>query len=154
MSLKIEFAKSSDMLDLFDLANDDVVRKNSFNQEKIDIENHKKWFAQKLNDKNCIFYIARFNGEFCGYIRFDKDENNKFVTTIHLVDKFRGKGLGNLIIKEATAQINLQEKSIFLAFIKKENEGSLKSFLKAEYKIIDENCQKNGFKCYLLEYKK
>lgn len=154
MSFKIELAKSADMLDLFELANDDAVRKNSFNQEKIEIENHKKWFAEKLNDKNCVFYVARFNGEFCGYIRFDKAENNEFVVTIHLVEKFRGKGFGSLIIREATAQIITQKNPVCLAFVKKENEGSLQSFLKAGYKLIDENLEKNGFKCYLLEYRK
>ncbi len=152
MSLKIELAKSSDMLDLFELANDDDVRKNSFNQEKIEIENHKKWFFEKLNDKNCVFYIARIGGEFAGSVRFDRVQNDSCVAAVQLVKKFRGKGFGSLIIKEATTRIVDQKKYVCLAFIKKENEGSFKSFLKAGYRLIDENHEKSGFKCYLLEY--
>jgi len=49
--IKLRKATYEDCYLLFDWANDDAVRANSFNSEKIDIETHKKWLEDKLQDK-------------------------------------------------------------------------------------------------------
>ena len=42
--LQIRLANIDDMKNVFDLSNDDTVRKNSINQNKIEWEDHVKWF--------------------------------------------------------------------------------------------------------------
>lgn len=152
MSFKIELVQQSDMFDLFDLANDPVVRKNSFNQENITLENHKKWFVQKLSDTNCYFYILRQGSDFVGYVRFDKIEEVEFIITIHLHKNFRGKGFGAKIIALATQKILMVSNKISItAHIKKENEASYKSFIEAGYRLVDSNFIYNNISCYLLK---
>ena len=47
--------KAADLNLIFELSNQKTVRKWSFNKSKIDYENHKKWFKNILNKKNCFF---------------------------------------------------------------------------------------------------
>ena len=39
--------KQDDCLKIFEIANDDDVRQNSFNSDKIELEDHKKWFKNR-----------------------------------------------------------------------------------------------------------
>lgn len=153
----ISLAKESDVIDLFELANDFVVRQNSFNEEKIELENHKKWFLGKLRDTNCYFYIIRENADFVGFIRFDlekaKEKKDQFIVGIGIVEKYRGKGLASKIINDANLQLlDSRKNAKIIAHIKENNPSSLKAFLKANYKIIG-NSEKNNSPFYILEYR-
>lgn len=144
---EIKLATIEDMKDVFDLSNDDLVRANSFNQEKIEWKNHQKWFEQKLNDKNCIFYIFRgFQNTFLGYVRLDND-NEKWIITIHINPDFRCKGYGTNVLKNVV-ELNKDKKMI--AFVKENNLASYNSFLKAGFKLI-ELIKKDNEKIYKLE---
>lgn len=152
----ISLAKESDVLDLFELANDYVVRQNSFNSEKIELENHKKWFSMKLKDQNCYFYIIRENTDFVGFVRFDleniEEKKDQFIVGIGIVEKYRGRGLASKIIDDASLQLLSSRKNAqIIAHIKENNQSSLKAFLKANYKIIG-NSEKNNSPFYILEY--
>ncbi len=152
MLFKIELAKQSDMLDLFDLANDPLVRTNSFNQENLILKDHERWLAQKLSDKNCYFYILRQGIDFVGCVRFDKVGDSEFVIGIQLHKNFRGNGFGAKIIALATQKIYDVKKQILItAYIKKENKASYKSFVEAGYLFIDDNLFYKNNLCYLLQ---
>ncbi len=43
------------MKDVYELANDSVVRQNSFNSNEIKYDDHIKWYLNKINNKDCIF---------------------------------------------------------------------------------------------------
>ncbi len=136
-------ATLDDMKDVFDLSNDETVRKNSFNQDKISWEDHQAWFKNKLQDKNCLFYLFRTKKEndFCGYIRLDK-EDDVWVITIHISLKYRNKGLGCEFLNEI---INHNNDKKLQAFVKTENIGSYKMFLKCNFieveKFVLNNCE-------------
>ena len=105
------------------------------------------------------FFIirSRENNEFIGYVRFDKGpiclkNNSEYFITIHLKDKFRGKGLGREIIKETSYKVcNDYKISKVCAYVKEGNKGSLNSFLNGNYKIKNKEKVK-GFSCFKLEY--
>lgn len=50
--ISLHKAKLEDMMDVFNLANDPEVRKNSFSQKQINLEDHKIWFSKKICDQN------------------------------------------------------------------------------------------------------
>jgi len=155
MLFKIELAKLSDMIDLYKLANDKVVRRNSFNQEAIALEDHKKWFKEKLWDKNSYFYVVRQNNEFIGSIRYDRKEDDIFIVGVQIVEKYRGKGLATKIIALSAEQLfSIVGKDIkIIAYIKRENKSSAKAFASANYKLVNE-IQFKGFATYIFEYQK
>ena len=134
--IKITRATSDDMFDLFELANDPEVRKNSFNLEKIDIETHEKWFNNRVDNDDFLLLVARNGVNFIGSIRFEKDIDNKFIISIQIHKNFRGKGLG-------------KKNPIIIAKIKSNNLSSIKIFSDSNFKIIENN-QKEQF--IVLEY--
>lgn len=66
--------RKEDCLKIFEIANDDEVRKSSFNTESIELEDHKRWFNNILRDNSTKFYVLESNEEIIGQIRFDFDE--------------------------------------------------------------------------------
>ena len=146
--IKINKATINDMLDIFELANDEVVRRNSFNQEKINIDDHKEWFIKKINDPNCLFLIFKNHEEqFIGSVRFDLDKNylpNNYIISIQISKNFRGKNIANPILKQSIEEFHKVFKdSIIIAKIKNDNIASIKIFKKNNFIVISENKQEN-----------
>jgi|GEM_PF-646527 len=55
--LTYRYATISDSDLYFRWVNDDLVRKNSLNTEAISLENHNKWFSNKINNPNVFMYV-------------------------------------------------------------------------------------------------
>lgn len=123
--INIRFANAEDVKNVFELSNDDTVRQNSIHKEKICWEQHIKWYNDKINSNNSIFYIVEYQNDFAGYCRLDKD-NQEWIVTIHIVSKYRNIGLGTQVIQHIS-KINLDK--IILAYIKETNITSYKMFI-------------------------
>ena len=152
---QVKLAAEDDMMDVFKLSNDPVVRENSFSRDPIPIDEHIKWFKNKISTKACTFYIIRDKvGELIGYSRFDKElQADVLVLTIHLSSKYRGKGIGARIIKETSSMVlNAKECREVVAYVKEGNHISLRSFLKAGYKVSG-NGNINNNPCYKLTFR-
>ena len=156
MNFKLRKAKKDDLIQTFELFNDSLVRQNSFSKEQVSLNEHKIWFNDKLNDKDCIFYIAEtLDNKFIGQVRFDKqDSNNKsFIINISISSLYRNKGFGSTILQEVSKLVSNENKEYSIyAYIKKDNIVSVKSFAKAKYTIISEEII-NGSPCYYLKFK-
>lgn len=149
----IKLADENDLIDVYNLSNDTVVRNNSFNSETILFENHIKWYKNKINSLNSVFYIIRnIDQSFIGQVRFEKESNNNWIISISISDKYRGGGLGSKILKESINKFfeNHSPSKIF-AYIKKNNESSLKSFSKSLFSIVSEEII-NNIESYKLMY--
>lgn len=94
-------ANQSDEELLLDWSNDLKVRENSLSKAMIGLEEHKKWFKDKLGDvNNCMILImSNPNQEPVGSIRFEKHEDSWRLSFL-VVPKFRGKGYGLPIVEE------------------------------------------------------
>lgn len=139
----INKAQIEDMEDVFNLSNDEIVRENSFNREKIDWQNHKNWFKNKINDESCVFYIIRdVNKKLIAQVRFDKNGVDADIS-ISISPDFRGMGYGAKILK-LTSQKVVQENKIkkINAYVKMENKTSKIVFEKAGYALKEENSEK------------
>ena len=97
--LQIRLANIDDMKNVFDLSNDDTVRKNSINQNKIEWEDHVKWFRNRI-DKSHFYIVENKNKEFVAQVRFD--EQLESTISISITKNFRGKGLASEIIKQCS----------------------------------------------------
>ena len=145
--LLFKCACKDDARDIFDLANDPLVRKSSFNSSKISWDEHLCWFNKIISNTDFVLYVVRNeNNNFVGTVRFEKYQSEKkiFVIGVQLRKPFRGKGLGKLLILGATRRISEDlgvEKII--AYIKKENIISLKLFLKLGY-LVERDGIKNS----------
>ncbi len=143
-------AADTDMQQIFDWANDDVARKNSYQQGKISLEQHQLWFEKKLQDPDSYIYIFSVDGMPAGMVRFDV-VNSSAVVGILLDKNFRGMGLSaRFLMLAGTAFLEKREADI-LAYIKEENEASLKAFKKAGYQEIGKDVV-HGAQSRILKY--
>ena len=140
----IRLATINDMKKVFELSNDDVVRKNSTNQEKIKWEEHVKWYENRIKRTEEPFYIVEaLNKEFIAQVRLDK--KNEHTISISISKDFRGKGLASKIIKRCSEESGKKE---IVAFVKEKNIASQKAFVKAGYKF---NSKDDGYLKYILK---
>lgn len=131
--------KKDDCLKIFEIANDDEVRKFSFNSDKIPLENHKIWFNSILNNDSIKFYVLEYKNELIGQLRLDFDEEYP-VISISLNKKYRGLGLSKILLSKG---LDLVDDKV-IAYIKKENFRSISFFnsmgFKKESEVIIKNC--------------
>lgn len=124
-----------DCLNIFEIANDDEVRKNSFNSQKIKLEDHKNWFKKMLNDDSVEFFVLEYNGNIIGQLRFDFDEQYP-VISISLNKKYRGLGLSKYLLAKGMKYLGESDKIV--AYIKPENFKSISFFKSMGFKKDDE----------------
>lgn len=134
-----------DCLKIFEIANDDDVRNNSFNSEKIDLEDHKNWFKNILQENSTKFFVLEYDGDIIGQLRFDFEEIDP-VISISLNKKYRGLGLSKYLLSRGMEYLGNYTKVI--AYIKQDNLKSI-SFFKAmgfknDSEIVINDC--NAFK--------
>ncbi len=150
---KIIFRKvnSSDLKLLFVWANEQEVRKQSFQTGKIDFETHKYWFQNKLNDKNSVMYIAEIDQTPISLIRFDI-ENKRAVIGILIDKNWRGKSLSTPILTKATKIFQQKHPIPVYAYIKQSNLASIKAFKQAGFRYQNKIIIKNiNSYCYRKE---
>lgn len=144
-----------DALNIFNLSNDGLVRKSSFNPEKIKWKNHLIWLKKKLEDENSIYFaVVDALDKFYGQVRFDiNTKKEEAIINISLGEKIRGLGLSYFVIDKSINEL-LKIKSIKLikAYIKHDNIPSIKSFEKANFIFLDNQIIKgNKSKVYIKE---
>ena len=117
---------------LFKIRNDSETRKNSFSQKKIKYADHIHWLKLKLKDINCRIYILKKNNIKIGQIRFDLT-NNKIEIDFGIVNDYRNKGYGKILLSKGIKLKYLQNYKIIEKIIK-DNKSSLKIFEKLKFK--------------------
>lgn len=120
---------------LFDWANDNSVRENSFNSEPIIWDNHLKWFNEKIKADTTQIFIMYEGIIPLGQIRLDLI-NNFWEVDYSIDNIFRGKGLGKKIVELINSQFS--SKYPLKAVVKKENIASLKVFQQLGFQEIKE----------------
>lgn len=125
--------QKDDCLKIFEITNDDEVRKSSFNSDKIPLEVHKRWFDNILNMNSVKFYVLEYADELIGQLRLDFDEEYP-VISISLNKKYRGMGLSKVLLAEGLKLID----GAVIAYIKKDNNRSISFFKSMGFKNVDE----------------
>jgi len=127
--IKIRQATLEDMQLYFEWTNDEAVRANSFNSAPITWESHQQWFKKKCEDKNCYFFVFEYGQIPIGQVRIQINDQEKGLINYSIDKKFRGLGLGKILIRDATQKIqDLRGKIVLVAKVKPENISSNKIF--------------------------
>jgi len=136
--LVLRKATQADAQHLFNLANEDTVRKNSFSSGKIDWEHHLGWLDQKLTDGNCLFLIVEHLGEFAGQVRFDVISTEaEAVISISLEKSIRGSGFSPFVINRSIEKLldTRRDVKFVKAHIIEGNITSIRAFKRAGFKF-------------------
>lgn len=131
--LKLQHATVQDSGFLFELRNDEIVRKNSFSTERIPYEDHCAWLLHKLQDSNCSIWIVQVEDERIGQIRVDRNDGWGEIS-YSLCAAARGRKFAKQMIQKAE-QIEKDKDNLvgLLACVKKDNEISRHIFTSLKY---------------------
>jgi UDP-2,4-diacetamido-2,4,6-trideoxy-beta-L-altropyranose hydrolase len=133
--------KDEDIFDVFQLSNEDYVRKYSINNTKIDWQDHKAWFQNNIKSDNHVFYVVTNNtDEFLGQLRY-KIEDKSAIVSISLGKSIAGKGLSKELLKKSIELIQQERKelTVILAYVSYDNIASKKLFEKVGFILHESN---------------
>ena len=137
MKLNLRQIDEKDVDLLFNWSNDPVVRNQSFNSNVISYEEHVSWFNKKIASKNSMMYIFDVDKKSVGLVRFDQLEYETVIGV--LVDaNFRGFGLASQMLSKSVDEYIQMRRVNISAYIKNENQASIKSFKKAGFTFLKE----------------
>lgn len=127
-------AQLSDMDLLYDWANDEETRKNSFSPNYISYDEHKKWFINKLNSKYTYQYIYYLNDVPIGQIRLDIEADSAIIDYSICKDS-RGQGHGKnmLLLVEDIVKRNFLFIKRLTARVKEDNIPSKRAIESLKY---------------------
>ena len=147
--LKLRQVTPEDKEMLLAWANDPVVRYQAINQHEITIDEHSKWIYQHLNDPNTRMWILECNGIPAGQIRWDLN-GKEAILDYSISDAFRGRGLGEVILKRGIDEVRKIWAGISLiAEVKEKNIASIKAITAAGFK--QSNSIKFGYLLFKFE---
>ncbi|NMA49298.1 MAG: UDP-2,4-diacetamido-2,4,6-trideoxy-beta-L-altropyranose hydrolase [Tissierellia bacterium] len=134
-SILIRNVKSNDIDNVFNLSNQDYVRKYSINKEKINWEDHISWFNNTIQDRNIVFYVITDDMEqFLGQIRY-KINDSIATVSISLSDLIIGKGYSKFILLKSMEKLFSERNEVneIIAYVLEKNIPSVKIFENAGF---------------------
>ncbi|GAB3642739.1 GNAT family N-acetyltransferase [Spirosoma arcticum] len=138
-------AQPADAQLYFDWANDPDTRRQSFNSNPISPETHAAWFTRKLTDSTALLLIfENETGEAVGQVRFERtpvaDMPDEIIIGVSVDARQRGKGLASQLIELGCAACRKQWGAVTIhAYIKPDNQASVRAFERAGFKLSGES---------------
>lgn len=151
LNISCRKATIEDLMTVYNWSNDTLVRKNSYSSNPILLEDHSDWFLKKIKDTKTLFLIVEINGKPAGIVRYEISALHSVVSIV-VSKSYRGQRLASSFLEEG-AKVYFKKYDLpILAYIKKENIASIKSFKKAKYIYYkEETIQENSSFVYKLE---
>lgn len=143
---------------VFFLSNDPLVRACSFNTNKIEYEQHCKWFEKSVSDHDTLFFLIYDNDIFVGQIRFSRksEQSTECVISLSITKEYRGKHISCDCLQLGIDELRKNWCNIktVVAEVKDENTASNALFLRGGFELISKvNTYKlnvmmgGGYKC-------
>jgi len=145
--LNHRYAKAEDAALLFRWANDPEVRKASFHSTAITWPEHLQWLERRLGSGSSLLLIFEKESSAVGIVRFEIGEEGAIIG-ISIDEAARGQGYGKQMIEQACMHFRGLHQLPVLAYIKKDNPSSVRSFERAGFRFLQED-EVNGIPCFL-----
>lgn len=127
-------ARAEDRDLLLAWANDPITRAAGFHPERIDLAAHEHWLTARLADPLGRLWIGEAGGRPVGQLRVDRDETGRGIVGISMAPDARRRGLAGALLRagmaSAVAELGV---TMFVAFVRPDNEASLRLFARAGY---------------------
>lgn len=135
---------TQDMERLYEWANEETTRNNSIQTHRIEPEEHRLWFYNKMKQCNCDMFIYSVNEIPIGQIRLDYQEHCGWIS-FSIDQRYRGQGHGLIILQLAELEVKKSRPGMIrlAGLVKKNNLPSQKIFEKMQYKLNIEYADKD-----------
>jgi UDP-2,4-diacetamido-2,4,6-trideoxy-beta-L-altropyranose hydrolase len=126
-------ATAADSRRLWELRNEETVRRVSFGTEPIPFESHERWFGARRADGGTIFLVSAPGAADAGYVRFDTVDGEAQVS-VALAPGARGRGLGPAALRAALVAFRAAGRpEPVVALVRTDNARSLHAFRRAGF---------------------
>ena len=125
-------AEEEDSHFLFELRNDELVRKSSFKISPILWETHRNWLVRGINSENEHLYVLTDGIECYGQVRLSVSGEEADIS-YSIKNEARGRGLGKRMLKLAESVLQSERDIMFVGKVKKDNIASQKVFERLGY---------------------
>jgi UDP-2,4-diacetamido-2,4,6-trideoxy-beta-L-altropyranose hydrolase len=145
--LQVRRARWRDMELLWQWANDPSVRERSFHSQPIPLDEHVKWYKDKLVSSDTLLLIIERNRVPVAQIRYDRTNEYEAEVSFLVARKYRGEGIGTKTLK-LTSDLAYEELGIEFVrgVVFSSNEASQRVFIKAGFKDVGQE-QISGRTC-------
>lgn len=136
MDIRLRRAEKRDNNFLFQLRNEDGVRAQFWQTERVDVPTHDAWFERMLQNPKRVLYVVEADGSSAGQVRFDVgDDGGSAEVSVAVTERLRGKGIGSAALRSAGELFITDFPGVqkIFAHIKPDNAASVKTFKKAGY---------------------
>lgn len=115
---------------------DEAIRQYAISKHEIPLEEHTRWFTQKIQDEDCIYFIAMNAGTRIGSFRLDIDNEGVAMISYLLDSAYHGKGFGKQLLQEGVNKAKTQEQiSKLRAQVFEQNKISCLLFEKLDFEL-------------------
>ncbi len=152
--LKVRQARQADSNQFFTWRNDPLVVASSFTKGEIKMQDHRRWYDQKLESDDCGLYVVEYETEPAGQVRFDI-AGPEATINYSLDAAFRGRGLAMRSMHRAIAVFSEEHADVttLVAFVKLDNIASRRVFEKLDFDFdgYDRKMQANRYRKHLAD---
>lgn len=133
---------------VFQWANEEETRKQSFSTEPISWESHEKWYKESLMGEKRRVYIAYHGNTPVGLFRIDFTGREEAEISYSVAKAYRHRGYGTEIIRAGEKLVgeNFSVIHILTAGVKPDNQASCRIFEKCGFMECDRNTQAVWYK--------
>jgi UDP-2,4-diacetamido-2,4,6-trideoxy-beta-L-altropyranose hydrolase len=144
VAIRLRPAERNDCRLLWQWANDSGSRATAFSPETIPWAQHEAWFDGKMKDPNCLILIGENReGKPVGQIRLDLRSSREGEIDVSVSPDSRGIGLGTRLIDLGVREAFVRtEVECVHAFIRPENQASIRAFERANFLSLGEDVVK------------
>ena len=117
--------------------NEDSIKNKLTTSKKVLLNEHTKWFKDRIDDPNTFIWIIKDNyNNKIGQIRFQMSQDGFYDIDIYIIKTARRSGIASKAIKMAQVQANVYP---LRAIIKKYNNKSYAYFISNGFQLISED---------------
>ena len=135
-------ANKNDVKIYFEWTNDSLVRSQSFQSDDIQYEDHVRWFESKIEDSKTLMLLFSDEEKHIGQVRIEQKPDENFIS-VSLAASSRGKRFGSRILRLASIEFQKIIGGAISAYIRKDNQASIRSFESAGY-VLESSLEINN----------
>jgi len=138
--LSFRFALESDIDLYFNWVNDALVRKNSLNTKKINLDDHVAWFTEKVKDPNVFMYLFLNEQQVSvGQVIIERKENWASVGQ-SVAKEHRGKRYSSEMLSKGTDDyLTKFPNDTIVSVVKSNNISSIKMSINSGFNVVNPN---------------
>lgn len=131
---KVRPAVLADGISIWHLANDSVVRSNSFSPEPIPLDRHLGWFRDKIASTSSSVWVVDLGDTIVAQARYDRVDENVVEVDFAVASGLRGRGIGTALLAATAGEVCRRLGAMFVrGVVLKDNAASSRAFVRAGF---------------------